>query len=253
MNKKSIVLFVFLIIFCTVLILNGTLFLVNDISFIDYDTETEYTYDEYKKEELITALGIRYKMNIFTLSEKKAVEKFDNSISSLKLINIERIFPNKVKVTVLRRYPLYEINYNDKYYTIDREGVVIRVSEEKTGTTLVTGLDIKSITPGLIITTNDYAASRLIALGQACELYGYKNADFTQIIERIDVAGYAFSLQTKTGVVIKFNVATNLKQKIREVLSWYNSTDAEMRRYSGILTVYDDGQGGYLRPIYYPA
>ena len=62
MNKKSIVLFVFLIVFCIVLILNGTLFLINDISFIDYDTEKEYAFDEYDEEELLTALGIRYKI-----------------------------------------------------------------------------------------------------------------------------------------------------------------------------------------------
>ena len=48
MNKKSIVLFVFLIVFCIVLILNGTLFLINDISFIDYDTEKEYAFDHRK-------------------------------------------------------------------------------------------------------------------------------------------------------------------------------------------------------------
>ena len=250
MNKKSIVLFVFLIVFCIVLILNGTLFLINDISFIDYDTEKEYAFEEYDEEELLTALGIRYKMNIFTLSEKKATENFDNNISLLKLINIERIFPNKVKVTVLKRYPLYEINYNDNYYTLDREGVVINVSKEKTGATSVSGLEIKSITKGQFMTTENYAASRLTALGQACELYGYKDAYFTQIFERIDVNGYTFSLQTRTGVVIRFNVATNLKQKIREALSWYNSTVAETKRYSGTLTIYDDGQGGYLKPIY---
>ena len=177
-------------------------------------------------------------------------ENFDNNISLLKLINIERIFPNKVKVTVLKRYPLYEINYNDNYYTLDREGVVINVSKEKTGATSVSGLEIKSITKGQFMTTENYAASRLTALGQACELYGYKDAYFTQIFERIDVNGYTFSLQTRTGVVIRFNVATNLKQKIREALSWYNSTVAETKRYSGTLTIYDDGQGGYLKPIY---
>jgi len=251
MNRRTIILLIFFIVFAVVLILNGTLFLVDSIEFVDYKTGQSYQSELYAAEDLITASKLSRGMNIFTVSEAKATESLTAAFPKLKVVNIERQFPNKIVIYLFERYPMYAVESGDVYIIVDREGRILETVESlPDNITLVEGLAIDYETTGIKLKTKDYSADRLIALGQAFELYDYIDSNFTQIISRIEVMGYSFSLYTKTGVELRLNVASNLNAKIREILSWYNSDDAEQKRYSGTLTVYDDGEGGYLKPVY---
>ena len=69
-----------------------------------------------KTEEIIQASGISIGNNIFTIDEKAAsqgVEAFysDNSVA---VLNIERIFPNKVLLHVKERIPVFAIPVKDE-------------------------------------------------------------------------------------------------------------------------------------------
>ncbi|MDE6361871.1 MAG: FtsQ-type POTRA domain-containing protein, partial [Clostridia bacterium] len=83
-----------------------------------------------EKDEIIALSGIQKGKNIFAIDEDIAIKNIELSIPTLKVISIERTFPNGVFIYVTRRTPVFYLALSGGQYAIlDRELKVISIQD----------------------------------------------------------------------------------------------------------------------------
>ena len=124
MNKRIIVLLMCLIIVIIPVVLFSAVFVVRDVDVVGIGDEFEF--DENK---LAADSGIPSGSSIFILSESAARHNIELKNPTIKVVNIERIFPNKVVVNITKRVPMIAINVKSTsmYALVDRELRVVDI------------------------------------------------------------------------------------------------------------------------------
>ena len=58
---------------------------------------------------------------------EESLEKFPD----LKIISIEKKYPGIIKISIAERLPVFNLAVDNKTYTLDREGVIIKITDGK--------------------------------------------------------------------------------------------------------------------------
>lgn len=119
MKKAKIVLSIILLF----IVSGGILFLsgIFNISSIEVVGNSSIT-----REEIVKSSGIVYGKNILLFSKKVAMRGIFKD-PYVKLIKIERKFPNRVVINVVERVPGFKLPYVGSFVILDEEGVVVEV------------------------------------------------------------------------------------------------------------------------------
>ncbi|MDE6884749.1 MAG: FtsQ-type POTRA domain-containing protein, partial [Clostridia bacterium] len=92
---------------------------VFSIGKIDVDTTVDMAVmTKEEKSEIIEISGIRKGKNIFAIDENIAKSNIELSMPTLKVISIERAFPNIVYIHVTRRTPVFWMLLDGGKYAI---------------------------------------------------------------------------------------------------------------------------------------
>lgn len=110
MTKKHVVLIVGLVLIAAIALINGLLFRVKTVT-VDFDTETSIQAEEGEAEKIIAASGIKKGKNIFGVSESRMIKNINAALPGVRVVNIERIFPNRIVIHVSKRVPVYLMKY----------------------------------------------------------------------------------------------------------------------------------------------
>lgn len=127
MTKKHVVLIVGLVLIAAIALINGLLFRVKTVT-VDFDTETSIQAEEGEAEKIIAASGIKKGKNIFGVSESRMIKNINAALPGVRVVNIERIFPNRIVIHVSKRVPVYLMKYRQntsdaaKYVVVGRYG-----------------------------------------------------------------------------------------------------------------------------------
>ncbi len=122
--------------------------------------DVEYKLYEQKDVTKIQQTLESYKnKNLIFLDEKEVADsvKFDTGI---KVTNVTKKFPNRLEITLLERREVYTLKVEDKYYTLDETGFVMKITDtaennrEKVYLEL-DGLAVKTTTVGENLRTED--------------------------------------------------------------------------------------------------
>ncbi|HDK25896.1 MAG TPA: FtsQ-type POTRA domain-containing protein [Candidatus Atribacteria bacterium] len=108
--------------------------------------------DHLRYEEILYKSQVKLGENIFRLNLNKTIE-FLKQEPWIKEIEIKRIIPNKIIISVEERKPSAVIYIDGEYFILDKEGMLLSKIEDPGGLNLplITGLKIAKVEIGSII------------------------------------------------------------------------------------------------------
>jgi cell division protein FtsQ len=180
--------------------------------------------DTIRAKDIITLSGIKLGDNIFKVDTNKARENIERD-GLLELLNIERIFPDKIRLNIHQRIPHGAIAYMGRFVIIDEKGCVLDARDELPAGQypLITGMDIKHSEKGKPIQSNDAASLKametvLTALQKQQALSLIAQADFKDLLN--------IDLLTRDGMVVELEKPQDMDAKAL----WLSSTIPELRK-----------------------
>ncbi|GEM_PF-637662 len=81
--------------------------------------------EKYSQTEIRQKAEIAIGMNIFEINKKLIEDKLLNELIWLKSVDLKKIFPDKILITVIERKPFVKVVYGGNYFIIDDEAVVL--------------------------------------------------------------------------------------------------------------------------------
>ncbi|MDE6967052.1 MAG: FtsQ-type POTRA domain-containing protein, partial [Clostridia bacterium] len=125
MNKRLIIIFVCLALFVLTLVVGAVVFTVNDVDIL-LNSQENVAFDKAK---ILNISGIKKGQSVFTINSDKASANIEKQFPELKVIKIERSFPNKVRIHLDTRKAILKmkISNSDSYAVLDRELKIINI------------------------------------------------------------------------------------------------------------------------------
>lgn len=161
-NKRSrkirkLVLIV-LLLTALVIILNETVFTVRHIQVcLEYDTSMSSGNKPFTTQEVLSAAGLKTYPNYFLLNEKETERKISEN-RYLCFISLEKIFPDRMILTVKQRQYRAYLVVMGSVYMMDEEGMLLeKISGKLENIDLITitGIMPKDRTVGKILVPSD--------------------------------------------------------------------------------------------------
>ena len=85
----------------------------------------------YKNEEILDLIPEVIGVNIFEINKKTVEETITGGLTWVKEVELSKIFPDRVIVTLVERKPELIIVYKNDYFLMDGEGVILdRIAEK---------------------------------------------------------------------------------------------------------------------------
>lgn len=231
MNKRLIIIFVCIAVFVLTLVLGAVIFTINDVDIL-LSSEQAVGFD---KVQILNTSGIKQGQSIFTVDEKDASASIEKSFPKLKVIKIERSFPNKVRVHLDVRKPILkcQIKNSDKIAILDRELKVLDiVSDEKAEysddkITILTDLPLEVKQEkdflGTFLSKENKDVKNLDEIIKTLETFKVVNERFSATFASVKICN-----QNKEKLGISFNTRLGIKIYIRTNTTIKPKTQCEM-------------------------
>lgn len=123
-NKKLIVILIVVCSLTLLIVLNSVIFSVQHVNAYCYNAD-----DEELEQTVIANSGIKKGSSIFTLKKDDVISSLNNSVYNIKVINVEKKFPNVVYINYARIYEYFQIAQDGKYYFCSNDGKIMRISD----------------------------------------------------------------------------------------------------------------------------
>lgn len=220
-------------------------FFIFTIKKIDVSYSITEDYDNSQITETLNSFEGK-NLLFFDLEQvEESLEKFPD----LKIISIEKKYPGIIKISIAERLPVFNLAVDNKTYTLDKEGVIIKITDGKIESSRET---IDLLTEGVSI-IEPTLGQRVVCSDQVLfdsAILMANNVDLTDSIKTINVKSDGLGelkdveFLTYTGVKITITKADQRpKDKILEAFKSYDSVTVDfIKSYSEILVyVADDG------------
>lgn len=201
MNKKLVILLSCLAVIVVIVICMSIAFTIDEVN---VKTTNGLTIDEEVINDIILDSGIVAHSSIFGLEESTAISNIEKMHPELKVISIERKFPNDVYINISKRIPILSVAISDgSFALLDRELKVVEIVSEVEGAyiTPITGISVNQIQKGSFV-----EFEWLKPIISSAEDLSFVNERFSTLITKIERVTYEdlenqTLLTTNTGVV----------------------------------------------------
>lgn len=187
-------------------------------------------------------------VSIFSVNESEIAQKVESEVPGIKVVNIERMFPNRISVNYVRLYEYFELYLDGKYYTMSIDGKVVNESDASGGQGKVIKLIFEpQVEPEIGAMIVPPQATAII---RTMERLDYKKTDAASIISHINFTYSKSYIYVKTvkGVTIRLKTNDNLEdlgEMLRLGLTTYVNGLSEEKRTKGMLIVTNKETIGY--------
>ena len=220
-NKKLLVIFGILLSLTLLIAIGSAVFGIKMVDAYCYNADDVELSAQVKQCE-DKLLG----KNIFVLDEEELIGSIEQQVDGIKVINIERLFPNRVSINFVKLYDYFEVLYDGSYYISGVDGRITKMQDESSGDSVIrVKIDLNSRPQ---IGGSFESADRFEALQDIIymlERLNFRETDASALIESIDLtcSNSAIYVQTRTGVLIKLIHDDNAGEKLRKALSLYTA------------------------------
>lgn len=210
--EKLFMLFILLIAMLSILCLKLPYFNVKNIQVYGNKSITD--------KSIIAISNIYLGNNIFYIDMKSSI----NSILSnpyISDVSISRKLPSTININVKERDAVYYGIYNNKYYVIDQNGIVLQIRNDINGMKLIKldGIDYSKCSVGKIIGDSD--KRKLDAVSGLGDIIENSKAELN--ITSVDVSNSADIKVYFGSIYIKLGNASELDKKLNEALNILSS------------------------------
>lgn len=189
-RRKLVNILLLLLLIAVVSVAGSYLFRIETVEFAG---STQYTYDE-----LLSNSGISKGANILMLDKQQIKANLESRYQYfISVKNIERIFPNKVKITVEERKEYAMVEYEPGVFvTLDQKGYMVRRMVSDPGLILIKGAGtLRVFEPGVLM-----ISQKEELMETAIEVYtAVYSAGVSQSVLSIDVSKPASVTMELTG------------------------------------------------------
>lgn len=176
-KNAKIILYVFLFIVVSILLINSPLFNVKKI-------EVEGN-SKVSDEKVVNLSGVQLDSNIFKLNKLDIIEKIKEN-AYIEDADVSRKIPSTVILNVVEREPKYMLQFADSYVYINNQGYMLEISNDKIEIPILIGFttDLSNIKPGNRINIED-----LKKMDMVIKIYeATKSNDLGHLITKIDIS-----------------------------------------------------------------
>ena len=257
MKNKSLVIILCILSFIVLMvILSSTVFCLKNVELNFLSKKINLNSDD----EIIQSVDFEYNKSIFFLSKKKYMTELEQKNPYIKIINIETIFPNKIRINCVERNELFALkgfeNSSFKSYMIlDREGKVLDNQNDFSNTHLnsislvVDNSQEENVKKGQTISSS---YNNLIK-SLANELFAYQNnvlllkANFEEIIINYNSSDdIKIKMRSGTTILLK-EISSNFSEKFMLGLSTY---DDVLDKTNSEIVIFKNSEGKVVGNIY---
>ncbi|MCX4362886.1 MAG: FtsQ-type POTRA domain-containing protein [Clostridia bacterium] len=196
-----------------------------------------------EKDKIVELSGIEKGKNIFAIDEDIAIQNIELNMPTLKVISIERTFPNGVYIYITRRTPVFSLALSGgKYAILDRELKVISIDDVKNDLlTELVGVTADSINLGETLPDSRILA----AVVKGAERCSFINARFCAFYRKVVIEESFVYLTSNTGVVFQLPVSSNIDESVIGSYGYYYDGASEKGKSEGY--IYLDKHGWYWK------
>ncbi len=252
-NKKLIVLFSILAFVTLLVVLSSVIFSVQTVYASCYNDDDEQLDAIVASHEVN---GIDRGKSMFMLSEKKVIEKVESSRSDVRVVNIERKFPNQVYINYVKIFEYIAFETEDCVLYASNECKILSKGDKQTEYNdhikLICNAAPASETEGDTLFAEDSSQYKTVCgILDAMERMDLHSVviDMFEFIDvnNTDVNGLTY-IKTRTGAYFELQGGTNnLLEKLRLAASVYLSNDTQYMN-SGTIIVNSSGKTAYYSP-----
>ena len=238
-NKKYI-LFAILITVTLIVIVCGVLFSIRETFAYCYNDSNEIV----SKEIQVLVKKQCENKSIFLVDESELKESVETTFPQVEVINVERIFPDKIKVDYIHK-KVYGFIVDDgkyKYFTKDGKVAFIDGGEKSTNENLIRILTFEETQEGdFVFSSESETGIKLHILLDMMEKMSIKNIEF--LIAEIDftcLKSHLLQVKLREGALVNIEYPSqNFNQKIRLFASAIVGCEKE-KREKGVWRVYSN-------------
>lgn len=244
MNKRLIGMFIGLALAVCVIVSCCVMFLVGEVS---VETTSELTLDAQTKTDLIDQSNIKKGMSIFSIDEYACSLNIEKQNPYLKVVAIERSFPNKVTILISSRQDLIAIplatpSQEYSYAIVDRELKILTLSNSegiKSLTVVDSGFSVNADeeSVGSFITEHSDWLINIVTAGEKNYFVGSK---FNSFIKKISYSNTDILLTTNTGVCLILKNTQDIQTHFNMAYAFYSQAD-QAKQSSGYILLSDNG------------
>jgi len=254
MKKKRLLIILSIFVFIAILIiLSSEVFALSTVEVNYLSTTHNITATQ---EEIIETANIPMRKNVFMLSKQKYIDNIEKSNPYIKVVNIETVFPNKLRIHIAERNEVFVIKNEGTYYYCDEELKILKTSNVFANTNenaiplKVDMVEIPANQEENVFLNVPNQSQKLIqnvykSLKQWNESLVYLRANVEEIIIN-DYALLNVTLKMRTGATIKIYEANELcEEKFNMGFSVYGLSVENMQSGTIVVMKVKDGDNGY--------
>lgn len=232
-NKRLLIIFGILLTLTLLIAIGSAVFSIRRVDAFCYNAD-----DEGLMEQVLKHKDKIMGKSIFSLDEDQLIYSIESRVGGIKIINVERLFPNRVSINYVKLYDYFEVLYDGKYYISAIDGKINRVQNESSGDKVIRviiQLDEKPNIGAKLTSAKHFDALQDII--EMLERLNFRETDATAIISSVDLkfSENEIYIKTRGGTLIKLMKYDNAGEKLRKALSLYKSKP-EIRN-GGTITV----------------
>ena len=134
-NKRRIIIISICVFVVLVIVLSSAIFNVRHVDVEFYSTDdakiTDMSVLTYFTEDDLDDITKSAKINgksVFLIKKQKYIDNLESANPYLKVVGLEIVFPDRVRVKAIEREELYYYEADDKYVVLDTEFKVLRIT-----------------------------------------------------------------------------------------------------------------------------
>lgn len=232
-NKRLLIIFGILLSLTLLIAIGSAIFSIKtvDAYCYNYDDETLIADVLKDKDKLMGK-------SVFALNEAQLIRDIENRVGGIKVVNIERLFPDRVSINFVKLYDYFEVYYGGNYYISGIDGKITDKLEQSRGDSVIhirLNLTEEPVVGGTFDSAKRFGALQDII--NMLERLNFRDTNAPALIKTIDLSysEAAIYVSTRAGVVIKIIHDDNAGEKLRRALSLY--TAKPEYRTSGMIRV----------------
>ena len=236
MNKRLLGIFIAVAVAVVVIVVCCVMFLTGSV---EVRTTDNLTLEDETVNAIITQSGIRKGESVFAIDESEAVNAVEKANPTLKVVDIERKFPNNVYIYVTDRTGVFSLRLADgRYAVLDRELKVTEIlAENDDKLCILDGVAVTNVKEGYVLDDSQI----LLTMMKGAERCSFINARYYSFIRKTQVLDKEIWLTTNTGVIICLPISSNIDQSMINAYGYYLEHTSDTGKTSGKIVLSEDG------------
>jgi len=184
---------------------------------------------KYTTQQIMSASGIKIGDNLVFIDSDAVAENIKINLPYLSDVEIDKIVPDRVEITVTESQPLAVISYNNVWWILDQKARVLENTDSATAAKkiAVAGISPTGIPIGRQISVNNSEKTKLTYLVNV--LTAIQNAGISGDVKLLDISSIgniSFSYLGRFSVILGSGEDADYKMvKLNDVLAQLKSSD----------------------------